>query len=84
MIELDAHYWDVALTPLPKAEWIRRQRALLPPGQWIVDGDLGPYDALDVQLALATHVVVLDLPLWLCCLRVLRRGVRIWRSGAGP
>ncbi len=82
VIELDLHYWGAALTPLPREEWIRRQRALLIADRWIADGDLGPYDVLSARLDLATHVVVLDLPLWFCCLRVLRRGrenLAFWR-----
>lgn len=81
-IELDAHYWDDTLTPLSHEEWIRRQRALLAGEHWIADGDLGPYDVLAARLDLATHVLVLDPPLWLCCLRALRRGggnLAFWR-----
>jgi len=67
----DAYYWDVALRPLPHEEWVRRQGALLTADRWIADGDLSPDDALPARLDLATHVVVLDPPLWLCCPRVL-------------
>jgi hypothetical protein len=41
---------------------------------WPRTGDLGTYDVLPARLDLATHVVVLDPPLWLCCLRVICRG----------
>lgn len=81
-IELDAHFWDASLAPLPHEEWISRQNKLLSSDQWIADGDLGPYDVLAARLDRATHVVVLDLPLWLCCLRALRRGrenLDFWR-----
>jgi adenylate kinase family enzyme len=81
-IELDAHFWDAALRPMPHEEWARRQRALLAADRWIADGDLGPYDVLPARLDRATHVVVLDPPLWLCCLRALRRGrehLAFWR-----
>lgn len=81
-IELDAHYWDTTLTPLPKDEWARRQQLLLAGQQWIADGDLGPYDVLSARLDRATHVVVLMPALWLCCARALRRGrenLAFWR-----
>jgi hypothetical protein len=50
------------------------QRKLASPSRWIMDGDLSPYDALAVRLAMADTVLLLDFPLWLCLWRVLRRG----------
>ena len=40
---------------------------------WIADGDLGPYDAVGVRLGLADAVVVLDVAVWRCAWRSLRR-----------
>jgi len=57
--------------------------ALLTADRWIADGDLGPYDALPARLDLARHVVVLDPPLWLCCLHVLDVAGRTPPSGNG-
>ena len=45
---------------------------------WIMDGDLGPYDALPVRLSMADTVLLLDFPLWLRLWRALRRGKENW------
>ena len=74
VIELDKEYWNSRLEPLPKDEWARRQLALVEAPQWIMDGDLGPYDVVEPRFRRADTVVVLDLPLWLCAWRALRRG----------
>jgi hypothetical protein len=59
---------------LPPEEWARRQAILAAEPRWIMDGDLGPYDAVEPRLRRADTVVVLDLPLWLCAWRAWRRG----------
>jgi adenylate kinase family enzyme len=74
VVELDREFWSAALDPLPIGEWRRRQEVLAGGPAWIMDGDLGPYDDLEPRLARADTVVVLDLPLWLCGWRALRRG----------
>ena len=42
--------------------------------EWILDGDLGPYDVLDVRLRRADSVVLLDYSLPRCAWRAVRRG----------
>ncbi len=74
VIELDKEFWSAELEPLPPAEWARRQAVLAGRPRWIMDGDLGPYDAVGPRLRRADTVVVLDLPLWLCAWRARRRG----------
>jgi len=54
------------------------QRNLASQSRWIMDGDLGPYDALPVRLSMADTVLLLDFPLWLCLWRALRRGKERW------
>jgi adenylate kinase family enzyme len=73
-VELDRHFWSAALDPLPAAEWAERQRALAGARRWILDGDLGPHDVLDVRLGRADTVVVLDFTLLRCAWQALRRG----------
>ena len=43
-----------------------------------MDGDLGPCDVLPVRLSAADTVLLLDLPMWLCLWRALRRGRENW------
>jgi len=73
VVELDRVYWDERLTPRPAEEWEAMQRRLIGAPRWILDGDLGPYDALDVRLRAADTVVLLDFPLWRCAWRSWRR-----------
>jgi adenylate kinase family enzyme len=73
VIELDKHFWAADLTPLSHDEWAVRQRELADKPEWIMDGDLGPYDVLDVRLGAADTVLLLDFSLWRCAWRALRR-----------
>jgi len=80
--ELDRIYWGPDLRPLPPAEWEARQAPLVQADGWILDGDLGPYDGLEVRLARADTVVLLDLARWRCVWRTLRRSrerIDFWR-----
>ena len=73
VIELDKHFWSSDLTPLPMDQWKALQRDLISAKLWILDGDLGPYDAPEVRLNSADTVVVLDFALWRCAWRAARR-----------
>jgi adenylate kinase family enzyme len=73
VIELDKYFWSSDLTPLPTEQWNALQRKLVSAERWILDGDLGPYDALDVRLQAADTVIVLDFALWRCAWRAARR-----------
>ncbi|MBV9795324.1 MAG: adenylate kinase [Actinobacteria bacterium] len=83
VIELDALFWRPGPTPTPPGPWTVRQRALLAPPAWIIDGDLGPYDRdLELRLRAADTVIVLDFGLLRCAARTLRRGreqAEYWR-----
>jgi adenylate kinase family enzyme len=73
VVELDELFWRPDLTPTPLAEWADVQRELAARPAWIADGDLGPYDVLDVRLAAADTVVLLDFSFARCAWRALRR-----------
>lgn len=73
VIELDKHFWPADLTPLSHNEWAARQRALAERPEWIMDGDLGRYDVLEVRLRAVDTVLLLDFSLWRCAWRALRR-----------
>jgi adenylate kinase family enzyme len=73
VIELDEHFWPADLTPVSRDQWTAVQRQLVDAERWILDGDLGPYDALEVRLAAADTIIILDFPLWLCAWRAARR-----------
>jgi len=82
VVELDKHFWSSELTPLPIEQWKALQRRLIGPERWILDGDLGPYDAVYVRLEAADTVIVLDFALWRCAWRAIRRSrenAEFWR-----
>ena len=74
VIELDTIYWDESLRPLTPAEWSRRQSSVVHANEWILDGDLGPYDVTEPRLSRADTVIIMDTPLTTCVWRVVRRG----------
>ena len=76
--ELDAVFWQPGLTGLSAAEWGARQRELAAGPRWILDGDLGPYDVLEVRAEAADTAVLLNLSPPRCAWRALRRGRERW------
>ena len=73
VVHLDDLFWQPDLVAPPTDRWTAIQRELVKEPTWIMDGDLGPYDVLDVRLEAADTVVVLDLSLLRCAWRALRR-----------
>jgi adenylate kinase family enzyme len=72
-VEIDKIFWRPDLKPLPVQDWEVLQEETFKGEDWIADGDLGPYDAVDVRLRHADAVVLLDVPLWRCVWRSIRR-----------
>jgi adenylate kinase family enzyme len=73
VIELDKHFWRPGLTATPRDQWAAIQRQLAAPESWIMDGDLGPHDVLDVRMQAADTVVFLDFSPVRCAWRAIRR-----------
>src|SRR5919202_3822700 len=74
VVELDKEFWSADLQPMQLDVWRKRQQTLGEEPRWIMDGPLGPYDDPAPRLRRADTVVVLDMPLWLCTWRAIRRG----------
>ena len=74
VVELDREFWQEELRPLSRTGWSAVQVRLAAGEEWILDGDLGPYDVLDVRLRRADTVVLLDYSLPRCAWRAVRRG----------
>jgi adenylate kinase family enzyme len=74
VVELDKLFWQPGLESMPRAEWVKTQRTLVEQEQWIMDGDLGQYDAVEVRLSAADTIILLDFGLLRCAWRALRRG----------
>jgi adenylate kinase family enzyme len=73
VIELDSLFWRPGLVATPRDQWAAIQRELAGHESWIMDGDLGPYDVLDVRLRAADTIVFLDFSLARCAWRAIRR-----------
>lgn len=93
IVELDKIFWRPGLLPTPRDEWIYLQQKLAREEKWIMDGDLGLYDALEERLRMADTIVVLDFSLLRCAWRTLRRSrerldywrwVLLWRRRSRP
>jgi adenylate kinase family enzyme len=73
LIELDKMFWQPGLVATPPSRWAEVQRELVARSEWIMDGDLGPYDVVEERLRAADTVIVLDVSLVRCIWRAVRR-----------
>src|SRR5450755_1453243 len=74
LIEIDKIFWQPNLVAMPHDQWIAIQRQILAENnEWIIDGDLGPYDVIEVRLRAADAIIFLDLSLARCAWRAFRR-----------
>jgi nicotinamide riboside kinase len=73
VIELDKAFWKPGLLATPRDQWVELQQRLVDEHQWIIDGDLGPYDAVEVRLRAADTIILLDFSFVRCAWRALQR-----------
>lgn len=73
VIELDKTFWQAGLVATPRDQWIAIPQGLVERERWIMDGDLGPYDVVDVRLRAADTIIFLDFSLVRCAWRAIRR-----------
>ncbi len=73
VIELDKVFWQPGLVATPRDQWVAVQQELVKEEGWIMDGDLGPYDVVDVRLRAADTIIFLDFSLFRCAWRAIRR-----------
>jgi len=73
VVELDKVFWRPGLVETTRDEWVAIQQRLVEKNEWILVGDLGPYDAVEVRLRVAGTVVFLDFSLVQCGWRAARR-----------
>lgn len=73
VIELDKVFWRPGLVETPRDQWVAFQQRLVSESGWIMDGDLGPYDAIEVRLRAADTIIFLDFSLIQCAWRAARR-----------
>lgn len=73
LIHLDQHYWRPGWTAPSETEWQAQVAELAARPDWVMDGNFS--GTLRGRIALADAIVYLDMPRWLCMLRVLRRSL---------
>jgi adenylate kinase family enzyme len=73
VIELDKVFWQPGLVATPHDQWAAVQQKLIKEERWIMDGDLGPYDVVDVRLRAADTIIFLDFSLFRCAWQAIRR-----------
>jgi hypothetical protein len=73
VIELDKVFWRPGLAATPRDQWLVMQEKLVANDRWIMDGDLGPYDVVEVRLRAADTIILLDFSLVRCAWRALLR-----------
>ena len=73
VIEVDKVFWQPGLIATPREQWVAMQEELVAGDRWIMDGDLGPYDALEVRLRAVDTIIFLDFSLVRCAWRAIRR-----------
>lgn len=71
VIHLDQHYWRPGWVAPSEAEWQAQVARLAAEPRWVMDGNYS--GTLMGRIALADAIVYLDMPRWLCMLRVFRR-----------
>lgn len=73
VIEVDKIFWRPGLIATPREQWVAMQEKLVARDRWIMDGDLGSYDAVEVRLRAADTIILLDFSLVRCAWRAIRR-----------
>jgi adenylate kinase family enzyme len=73
VVEMDKIFWRPGLIATPREQWVVMQERLVAGNRWIMDGDLGPYDAVEVRLRAADTIIFLDFSLLRCAWRAIRR-----------
>jgi adenylate kinase family enzyme len=73
VIELDKAFWRPGLVATPRDQWVVVQERFVAEERWIMDGDLGPYDAVEIRLRAADTILFLDFSLVRCGWQAIRR-----------
>ena len=75
LIHLDRCYWRAGWAAPSETEWMAEVERLIAAPTWVMDGNFS--GTMARRAAFADAIVFLDLPRWLCLLRVL------WRIALG-
>jgi adenylate kinase family enzyme len=73
VVEADKIFWQPGLVPTTREQWVIIQKMIVAEDRWIIDGDLGRYDSVEVRLRAADTIILLDFSLLRCGLQAIRR-----------
>jgi adenylate kinase family enzyme len=73
VVELDQVFWQPGLVAARRDHCVAIQERLVAEEEWIMDGDLGPYDVVEIRLRAADTILFLDFSLFRCAWRAIRR-----------
>jgi adenylate kinase family enzyme len=73
VIHLDRYFWKPGWVATPHDAWVALQRELASADRWIMDGNFG--STVEIRLALADTVIVLETPRLICLVRAARRAL---------
>ena len=76
IFHLDQLYWKPGWVEPDRKEWSDQVAWLASQPRWIIEGNYG--GTLQLRLVRADTVIDLDLPGWLCLVRVVRRSLASW------
>jgi adenylate kinase family enzyme len=71
MIHLDNEYWQPNWTPVPKEEWIEKQKGFIRGEKWIIDGNYN--SSMELRFEAADLVIFLDINRFVCMWSAFRR-----------
>ena len=61
--EIDALLWRTGWRTVPQAEFAESHQRAIDADAWVIDG-IGMQDFIESRLQRATHIVLVDMPLW--------------------
>lgn len=71
---LDAYYWKPGWVETDKKEFRHRQQELANEPRWIIEGNYN--STIDIRLGACDALIQLQLPLWRCLWRVVKRRIQ--------
>lgn len=74
--DLDDYFWHAGWVVTPEDRWQQVQRELVDRDSWIISGTYT--STLDIRIEAADTIIFLDLPLWLCLWRVIKRKTKTY------
>lgn len=79
LYELDNILWQGDWQAVPTAQFVRKHNEIIRNSFWVVDG-FGLMDSLQDRIERSTHIVLIDLPIWLHFSMAAER-LHFWKMG---